>query len=72
MLSRIPDGVRGESCFANRACWLIISFAFLDFMTPQDATRSLTNRKNHYYAGRRLNVQVCLKSMLYDLELANV
>ena len=27
-------------------------------MTPQDATRSLTNRKNHYYAGRRLNVQV--------------
>ena len=34
-------------------------FAFLDFMTPQDATKSLTNRKNHYYAGRKLNVQVC-------------
>jgi RNA recognition motif-containing protein len=33
------------------------SFAFLDFHTPESATRTLVNRKNHFYGGRRLNLQ---------------
>ncbi|KAK1923126.1 RNA-binding protein rnp24 [Papiliotrema laurentii] len=32
-------------------------FAFLDFHTPESATRTLVNRKNHFYGGRRLNLQ---------------
>jgi hypothetical protein len=33
-------------------------FAFLDFLSSQDATASLVNRKNHTYEGRQILLQV--------------
>jgi hypothetical protein len=36
----------------------VFSFAFLDFHSPQEATKTLVNRKNHFFSGRKLNLQV--------------
>lgn len=33
-------------------------FGFLDFLTPRHATSALSNRKNHFFQGRKLVLQV--------------
>lgn len=37
-------------------------FAFLDFISARHAKFSLGNRKNHFFNGRRLNLEVSSSS----------
>lgn len=46
-------------------------FAFLDFISARHAKFSLGNRKNHFFNGRRLNLEVNYSSQLTILSGAN-